>query len=169
MDQNTNWYLVQTKPRQEELAAENLTRQHYIVYLPYLAFNKRINKKYQEVTEPMFPRYLFIKLSHTCDDWGPIRSTRGVSDMVRFGGVPAKVPEGLVLLLQQKERAMKNREAPVIDFKIGDHVFISDGVLQGYQGIISETSKKKRVTILLEIMGKATKIDIPVDSIIYSS
>ncbi|MFP4155860.1 MAG: transcription termination/antitermination NusG family protein, partial [Halothiobacillaceae bacterium] len=30
------WYVVQTKPRQERIAEENLSRQNYAVYCPRL-------------------------------------------------------------------------------------------------------------------------------------
>jgi len=40
-----------------------------------------------EIEESLFPRYLFVQLDIGPQglDWGPIRSTMGVSRLVRFG------------------------------------------------------------------------------------
>jgi transcriptional antiterminator RfaH len=64
---------------------------------------KRVRGRYRSLVEPMFPRYLFIQLDDEGDDWGPIRSTIGVANMVRFGMMPARVPDGLVQLLRGRE------------------------------------------------------------------
>ena len=57
-----SWYLVYTKPRQEEVALTNLTRQGYGVYLPRLRQLRKRSGKQVPVVEPLFPRYLFIHL-----------------------------------------------------------------------------------------------------------
>lgn len=35
--------------------------------------------------ESLFPGYLFIQLDQLNDNWHPIRSTRGVNQLVTFG------------------------------------------------------------------------------------
>ena len=79
------------------------------------------------IIEPMFPRYLFIHLSTQDENWGPIRSTIGVTQLVRFGNVPAQVPEDLVSILQAREDADGIQELPQPDFQRGDTVRIVDG------------------------------------------
>ena len=90
------------KKREEELAKEHLERQSYQVYLPKILGRKRQSGRTIRVIQPMFPRYLFINLSDETDDWGPIRSTIGVSTLVRFGMEPAKVPENLIKYVQKE-------------------------------------------------------------------
>ena len=81
------WYLIYTKPRQEQRALLNLEQQGYECYLPLHAAEKLQRGKLSVVEEPLFPRYLFIQLdtSQTGKSWGPIRSTKGVSHLVAFG------------------------------------------------------------------------------------
>ena len=97
------WYLVYTKPKGEKTAQENLLRQGYETYLPLLGVSKRRRGRYITLIEPMFSRYLFIQLNQTSDNWSPIRSTLGVTDMVRFSGYPAKVPAELIEFLRASE------------------------------------------------------------------
>ena len=76
------WYLVYTKPQQERVANDNLQRQGYETYLPMLRKRVKRGKTYHHRLDPLFPRYLFIHLSDQLDDWGPIRSTIGVTHLV---------------------------------------------------------------------------------------
>ncbi len=86
------WYLVYSKPQQERVALENLERQGFTAYLPLVRARRRRQTRVVHVIEPMFPRYLFVNLSDLTDDWGPIRSTIGVSNLVRFGNEAARAP-----------------------------------------------------------------------------
>ena len=95
-----NWYLVHTKPRQEEMALRNLQVQNYECYLPTLPKEKISQQALTLVDQPLFPRYLFIRLGidFKSQSWSPIRSTPGVSRLVRFGLEPAKVDDDLLRL-----------------------------------------------------------------------
>jgi len=153
-----SWYLVYAKPRMEHVALENLQRQGYETYLPLIEASRRRRGRYHGVIEPMFPRYLFIHLDGVTDDWGPIRSTLGVSSIVRFGGLPARVPDALIGALRACDDERGVQQRPVKSFGVGDRVRIIDGVLGGYEGIFEGKAGKDRVGVLLEIAGKATTV-----------
>ena len=57
-----SWYLVHTKPRQEDVALAKLERQGYECYLPRMRIERIRRRKAEDATEPMFPRYLFVRL-----------------------------------------------------------------------------------------------------------
>lgn len=100
-----HWYLVHTKPRHEKCALENLQRQGYECYLPVLQHVVQSGEPARLSHEPLFPRYLFIRLDHgeSAKSWSPIRSTRGVSRLVSFGAVPARVDDKLIEALKAQE------------------------------------------------------------------
>ena len=58
------------------------------------------------VLEPMFARYLFIRLgaSGHGQSWAPSRSTLGVTQLVRFGAPPGKVDDQLITQLQPHDQ-----------------------------------------------------------------
>lgn len=58
----------------------------------------------------LFPRYLFICLQSEEDSAAPIRSTRGVIDLMRCGNRPRVLPSGFVEIMskQIKDRAHVN-------------------------------------------------------------
>lgn len=159
------WYLVYSKARQERKALENLTRQGYTVYMPRVRTRRRIGSRMRPVVEPMFPRYLLIHLSDESDDWGPIRSTLGVSNLVRFGGVPARVPDALVDGLRARDDADGIQELPEPVLEQGDRVHIVDGLMAGYEAIYCARSGSERVVVLLEIAQRSARITLRRDAI----
>lgn len=153
-----SWYLVHTKPRQEDIALANLERQGYECYLPQMRIERIRRRKAEVATEPMFPRYLFVRLdsSDQGKSWSPIRSTLGVSQLVHFGARAAKVDDTLVDLLRQRERAMPTEAM----FKSGDSVVIADGPFAGIEAIYQTTEAERRAFILLEILAKPVSMHI---------
>lgn len=155
-----SWYLVCCKPRQERLAQENLERQRFETYLPLVRQLRRRAHRRVTVVEPLFPRYLFIHLDPERDNWGPIRSTIGVTSLVRFGDQPAQVPNTLIDELQAHEAPDGIHDLPSRGFRKGQKVRIEEGPLAGYEGIWLASNGKERAQVLLEIMGKQIKAEV---------
>ena len=158
-----NWYLVYTKPRLEKVALENLERQGYRCYLPMIRVEKVKRHQLVDDAEPMFPRYLFVELDTSGQglSWSPIRSTVGVSQLVRFGTHPAQVHPDLI-------QAIKNREAQAAvqeRLQPGDQVLIQDGPFAGLTAIFQEKDAQRRAIILLEILSRPVSMRIAAASV----
>jgi transcriptional antiterminator RfaH len=149
------WYLLYSKPQRERLALENLERQGYPSYLPLIKNRKRRKGRYVSVIEPMFPRYLFVHLSDTTDNWGPIRSTIGVANLVRFGMQAARVPDSLIEIMNAREEDGVQTLAPP-DFRPGDQVRIVEGVMAGYEALFQARTGNERVVLLLQLAQDRT-------------
>lgn len=108
----------------------------------------------------MFPLYLFVYLNDGIDDWGPIRSTIGVSKLVYFGKTPARVPSGLIETLRGREDAEGLQIMPDKNFNVGDRVLISQGMFEGYEAIIHAKSEQKRSLLLLSLIESFIKIEL---------
>lgn len=154
------WYLVYCKPRQEAVARENLARQGYETYLPFMRDARRRRGRRVSVVVPMFPRYLFIHLSNRADNWAPIRSTLGVISLVRFGSSAARVPDDLIGMLRSREDAQGIQLLPVEEYKPGSRIRITDGSFAGYEGIFQAPTGRARVTVLLDILGRKTRATV---------
>jgi len=155
------WYVVHTKPRQEARALENLENQGFNCFLPTLQVQKLRNQRAQTVTEPMFSRYLFIELDDQTQNWAPIRSTLGVSKLVSFGPLPAKVPpEFITFLKEAPPQALARMFAP------GDSVRVTSGPLHGLQGQYIAHDGETRAFVLVELLGQPQKIGMLVESLI---
>lgn len=159
------WYLVYCKPRQETTAHCNLERQGYTAYLPRVRQSRRRGGHRAAIITPMFPRYLFIRLSDETDNWGPIRSTLGVVSLVRFGAQPASVPENLIELLRQREDDDGIQVLPAEEYSPGAKIRITEGGFAGYEAIFLARSGHDRVTVLLELLGRQTRTTVGLDAI----
>lgn len=159
------WYLVYCKPRQEVTARLNLERQAYRTYLPLMRQARRRNGRKVSVIAAMFPRYLFIRLNEETDNWGPIRSTLGVVSVVRFGQTPAAVPDALIEFLRKREDADGVQMLPAEQYRVGEKIRITEGGFAGYEGIFLARSGRDRVTVLLQILGRATRASVDLGAI----
>ncbi len=159
------WHLVQTKPRQERLACENLLRQHYETYLPLVRVHARRKGQASARIEPMFPRYLFVRLRPALDNYAPIRSTLGVTQLVRFGDAYALAPDLLVDGLKAATDEHGVRDLPPARLTPGVRVELLDGVLAGYEAIFTARRGRDRVAILLEIAGRQLEMEVRDDAL----
>lgn len=160
----SNWYLIHTKIRQERVALENLERQGFACFLPLIRAEKLRRGALQVVQEPLFPRYLFIRLSTGLESqsWAPIRSTVGVSRLVTFGQTPAKIEDELISQLQVKT---DSTEVQLRHFELGEQVVVTDGPFVGVEAIYQMADAEGRVMVLLNILSKQVKMSVPPASI----
>ena len=146
-----NWHLVFTKTHQEKVALDNLTHQNYQCYLPLINTEKILRGKKILSKEPMFPRYLFVRLSDDGQqNWSPIRSTKGVSHLVNFGGLAVSMDDETMGNLQQKI----DKALVVKVFSIGDKVEILKGPFKGMEAIFNTYKGEERAMLLLNFMAK---------------
>ena len=155
-----SWYLIYSKPKEEKLAKEHLERQGYETYLPLVLGRIKKRGRTQRSINPIFPRYLFIYLSDETDDWGPIRSTIGVSNLVKFGMAPAKVPENLIIRLKENEADEGYHDLPSKKLKKGDQILIIEGPFEGYEATLFSQNAEDRVVVLLNIAEKYIKVQL---------
>lgn len=160
-----HWYLVHTKPRQEMRALQNLERQGYQCYLPTIPSEKLRHGALVIANEPLFPRYLFIRLGqdHTAKSWSPIRSTKGVSRLVTFGAKLAQIDNVLVEHLQMQETLLQNKPKPL--FHHGETVHLIDTPFTGIEGIYQMSDGEHRAMVLIEILSKTITLNVALDNL----
>ena len=161
------WFAVCCKPRQELVAQENLLRQGFHVYLPRIRLQRRRRGQWLDVIEALFPRYIFLRIDPLMSSIAPVRSTRGVVGLVRFGGQPAVVADEIMDTLLQREDAhssLHQDDRPL--FSAGEPVRLVEGPLAGMEGVFVQEDGEKRVIVLLELLGKANKVRVNRDLVV---
>lgn len=150
------WYLVQCKPREDLRAHTHLTRQGFTCFCPMF----RADKPAQRL-QPLFPGYLFIHL-HDQDNWGVLRSTRGVSRVVSFAGQPYRVPAATIEQLQRRcATAEPPRNAPVP----GDRVQVRIGEQGEMDAIFLAMDGTQRVLLLLKLLNRELQVCVPLSQL----
>ena len=157
------WYLIQCRARQDERALDNLQRQGFECYRPVYE-SERIRRGRKHLTSAaLFPGYLFIRLDRLNDNWLPIRSTRGVIQVVRFNEFPLPVADGIV---EQIRRRMEDKPIRERYLKSGERVSLTfDGSFSGIEAIFVSNVGEERVVLLLTILQSEQALIVPVERV----
>ena len=149
-----SWFVIRTKPRQEERASEHLENQSFQYYCPWMT---RDNGK----KEPLFPGYLFVYDVASGQPFSTIRSTRGVLGFVRFGAEFARASDTLIESIQAREQTLQSVER----FKPNDVVRVKSGPFSQLDGIYYCKSGTERSIILLNLLNQTKQVSVATEDL----
>lgn len=154
-----NWLLLYCKATEEDRAIAHLANQGFHTFCPKATFTKVRRGKRQQVIEPLFPNYVFIRLPDN-EGYYKVRSTRGVIGFVKQGINPQRVPDQLIQGLQlvdgQDEQSANASSAP----EAGSKVLVNSASFKNIQAVFKEPVGEKRSRVLLEFMNKPVELEI---------
>ena len=156
------WYVVNTKTREESKASSNLKQQGFNTYLPRYKKTRRHARRIDTVLAPVFPKYLFVEFDMDNQNWSAINSTIGVVKLIQFGSVPTAVSGKLIHEIKVREDTeglvLLNK---CLKIKPGDQVNIVSGAFTEHSGIFECHHDDERVVILLNLMGRNVRVHLP--------
>lgn len=153
------WYVIESKPREDARARRNLERQGFTCYCPVVCTEKLRQGRRVWLEEPLFPRYFFIQLDKVGQNWAPIRSTRGVLQLVRVNDHPLPVADEIILSIRKR---LATEHPCVPYFKAGERVRISEGPFANLEGIFLAPDGEERVVLLLNLLHQNQTLSFPV-------
>ena len=157
---NTHWYVLTSKPREEQRAYDNLTIQGYEVFLAKVA--KVIKKKGHKAValQPLFPNYLFIQLDKQVANFNAIRSTRGIGSFVRFGLNQATIDNSIIDDI--KKSIAGNEQGKTLEELLaycqGDTVELTQGSLKGLKAIYQAKDGLERSVLMVKMLGQESQV-----------
>jgi len=159
---DAEWFAVFTKPRQEHIAKVHLERQGFECFLP-MAVNpyQRRSRRRQVRIESLFPRYLFLKANANQQSLGPVRSTRGVCNLVRFGKQLITVPADVIRSIRARMQPNSGLiQIEPVDLEPGDRVRVFDGPFAGLDGVFQSRNGEHRAVLLMKLLGRETTVEV---------
>ena len=151
------WYVVQTKPANEDRVKGNLLNQDIEPFLPLLGTYQYSNGKVVDRIKPLFPNYLFARMDLGLHYY-KVKYTRGVSKILGNGEGPIPISERVITTIRERmgEDSLVKLED---ELKDGDVVEVTSGPFKDLRGVFQKKmSGKGRVKILLSLIG----VDVPV-------
>ena len=145
------FYVVHTKPKQENKAKRNLEFQGFKTWLPI--YKKTIQRKAKLIIkqEPYFPGYIFVLIDPIKDNWSRIFNTIGVKYLITCAGKPKPVEKTAIIVLKN---IISND-----NLNVNDNVRVLSGKLYSKKGKILEFCASDRVKLLLEsLSGRLTAV-----------
>ena len=158
------WFVVNTKAKNENRASHNLGVAAYEVFTPKLRVRKYKEGRFVDVIEAMFPNYIFVRFDPV-DDYHMVKYARGVRTIVSLGGRIVPLQDDLIEFLRGKlvegvASVQKKR------YTKGEKIMIKEGPFKGLNGIFErELEGEERVLILLDGITYYAKMIIDSDLI----
>jgi len=163
------WFCLRSQPKHEHIAAEHLRRMNDVeVFNPRMRFTRQTRFGPTDVTESMFPNYLFARF-----DWqaalARVHYAPGVSGIVHFGSKWPTVPDRAIEevraeLSQDGVRFVSNQLAP------GDTVDMVEGAFHGLRAVVSQVMPgKQRVLVLMDFLGRQTMVEAGLHAIVRNA
>ncbi len=151
------WYVVQSQPRREGFVRDRIEDLGREVFLPLMA--ERVPGRRRDVLGPMFPSYLFARLSEDDGDIPKVRWSQGVLRILGEGGSARPVDDRVVDTLRVRADR-RGRVRLGDDLRKGQRVRVLSGPLAGLVGIVDQpgVTPGDRVRILLEIFRRTTPV-----------
>lgn len=156
---NESWWVVHTKPQQEAQAITHLEQQGMMTYCPMFQQESISQRQVKLRLTPLFPRYVFVLANEvTQQQVHRIRSTVGVSQLIKLGDVPCTLGATLMLTIMAMEAShLQNTEWY---FKADDAVLITGGLYQGLEGVYQMDQGLERAVVLLNLLQHPTRLAI---------
>lgn len=164
-----NWYVVHTYSGYEnkvkaniEKAIENRHLEDTIleIRVPMQDVTELKNGVRKTTSKKMFPGYVLINMVMNDVTWYVVRNTRGVTGFVGPGSKPVPLTEA-----EMKPLGIKT-ENVFINFAEGDTVSVIAGVWKDSVGVVQRMDMgKQTATIMLELFGRETPVEISFDEI----
>jgi transcriptional antiterminator RfaH len=153
------WYVVKTKPRNEE-RAHNYLEQHGIkTFLPLMEIFQSNAVNEIKRFKPLFPNYLFaqfdLKQNYPLVRWG-----KGVNKILGFGKYPTPISDETLSIIKNRTDA-NSVVKKAYNLNKNDHIRITSGPLKDLLGIFDRwVSDSGRVRILLNLIGYQPRVEL---------
>ena len=158
------WFILQFKSNSHHLAAKNLNRQGFETFLPLHDTTSRRTSRFINTSKPLLPGYMFIRFDKAESEWNKINSTYGVSRLVTFNSILKPIPTKFVDILMERY-GLSGKLLPMEKFKTGDQVKILKGPFANFIATIETYETDQRIWMLMDLMGRETKIQTPADAL----
>ena len=158
------WFLLQTKSREEMRATHHLTNQGIDCFCPEVTLAKIVRGQRKEVTEVLFPGYIFVLFDPENVSIATLRSTRGVLRVVSFGGQPALVAFSLIEQLKERIAQDKSQKLSNIPDR-GDRIEVLSGPFRGLEAVFSQLDGDRRALVLITLLNQQVAASLPISQL----
>ena len=162
------WFVIQFKPNSHYQAVKNLNRQGFETFLPLHEIILRKASLFVKSTKPLFPGYMFVSFDKTELKWHKIKNTYGVSRLITFNSKLKSIPTIFIDNLMMRYD-LSGKLLPIEKLKKGDQVKVLEGPFADFIATVETYETEQRIWILMDLMGRKTKIQTSSDTLQLSN
>ena len=163
-----HWYAIHTYAGYEESVSKNLEQRIESLQMQEKIFRVLVPKekkikikggKRYIVEEKIYPGYVLVEMVVSDDSWYVVRNTPNVTGFIGSGTTPTPVSEEEINILMQRMGVEEPKYK--IEFKLGDHVKITDGPFKDFDGKVAEIDEKRgKIKVLVTMFGRETPVEL---------
>ncbi len=152
---DAQWFVLQTRSRQEKAVCAQLQAVRASVFLPLVTKTRYYGRSKQQVGLPLFPNYVFLfglkEQAYAAD-----RNKRLVNIL------PVRDQEHLDWELRNLHLALAQEQTldPYPYLKVGVRVEVRSGPCRGLQGLIEKRGRADRLILQVDMLGRAMSMEI---------
>lgn len=156
-----HWHALYTKPRMEARVADALEGRGIEVLAPMVMYH---GKRGTLLDKPLFPRYVMARFDWEHDGRAGIQWTPGLTRVVTFDGRPAWLDDAEVDFLRRRLGELDGDA--FVRLKAGQRVRVKQGPFRDFEAVFDGyLNGAERVAILLDILGRRTRVHLGVREI----
>jgi len=162
VSEKSPWIAVYTKSRHEKRVAQSLGQRGFDCYLPLLPAVSRWHDRKRTVWWPLFPGYLFARL--TPSNLSALHAVPGVVSVVSVAGVPATIPNAEIENVRRLAEAIAltgSGPKPAVLVTEGESIEVAKGPFRGVQGRVVE-HRGDRITLNVGVsaIGQGVRLEV---------
>jgi transcriptional antiterminator RfaH len=156
---NLHWYVIQTKPRNENRALFHIERAGIETLNPLMENCRSRNGIVQKALEPLFPGYFFARFD-VASHYPTVRWARGVKKVLGRDDGPIAIGQDVIDEIRKRIDDHGVARRPY-DLKPDDPVKVRAGPLRDLIGIFERwLPKEGRIRVLLSLLGCETSVEM---------
>ncbi len=156
---NRQWYVLQSKPKNELKVYNQLLNKEIEVYLPLIETIRYWSDRKKKIQVPLFPGYLFVH-GNTDERYKAINNTFGALRYVMYQKHHAVLSEDEIsyikISLQEPERV----KIEDTNFVEGDFVEITHGIFRGLKGYIIQLRGNYKLMVSIVEMNTTFSVQL---------
>lgn len=152
------WYALRTRSRHEKVLDQELKRKGIESFLPIRKVMRQWSDRKQEVAEPLFKGYLFVRFPLK-RRWDVLNSVGAVQLVGKSNAEPSPISDSEILSIQKFiETDLQIDPFPYL--KEGQRVYIRSGPLRGVEGFVVRKDSHCRLVVSLDSIMQSVAISI---------
>lgn len=154
-----SWHAVLTRPRAEKTTAAEICARGLECYLPLVREVHAWSDRRQPVDTPLFPGYLFVRLSSAAEEQLAVQRVSTVARLLGHNNQPEVIPD---IEIESVRRVI----ASGIDFhrinmlRAGDRVLVRRGPLRGVEGFFERFGRRGRLVVNIEMLARGLQVEV---------
>ena len=155
-----SWYAIHVRSRHEFQIFDRLKLKGIEAFLPTVEKLRKWKDRKKLVTFPLFPGYLFVRITDDARNILEVLKIKGVVNMIcTLPGEPAPIPDEQIAVLQKLVENSEDLD-PYPYLTEGQHVRIIKGPMTGVEGILVEKLDKHFLVLSVDVLRQGVALTI---------